>query len=156
MSSTKELVTGAAAVAVVYGLYKLFAPSRDEREAARFPDLWELNEPRALQIAAHKGLVSIDEVQRVAATGGSERIAQAIAQLLDAPANWYAWDDDERAVIAAVMRPTYAEQLLFASTWTATVGGTVGGFILGFMSPRDEDDARYLATIVRHVERLRP
>lgn len=155
MSSTKEIVTGAAAVAVIYGLYKLFAPSRDEREAARFPDLWELNEPRALQIAATKGLVSIDDVQQVNVARGAA-IAQAIAQLIDAPANWYAWDDDERAVIAAVMRPTYAEQLLFASTWTATVGGTVGGFILGFMSPRDEDDARYLATIVRHVERLRP
>ena len=155
MSSTKEIVTGAAAVAVIYGLYKLFAPSRDERDAARFPDLWELNEPRALQIAATNGLVSINDVQQVNVARGAA-IAQAIAQLIDAPANWYAWDDDERAVIAAVMRPTYAEQLLFASTWTATVGGTVGGFILGFMSPRDEDDARYLATIVRHVERLRP
>lgn len=154
--NTREVVAVGAGAAVLYGLARMFAPSRDVYEAKRFRDIWELNTPTAFLDAFNDGRITAQDIQRLQSSGAAERIGEAVDVLEDAPANWYAWDDDEKAVIRSMMLPNYAEQLLFTSTWAQSMGGTPAAFVLGFMSPEDEDDAAYLAAIVRHVERLRP
>lgn len=132
----------------------LYRTSTD-RAAARFGNLWELQDPGAMQRAAGSGLVYPSEVQHVIDTGAVPSINAAIDRLLDAPADWSHWDEEAQAV-GAVMRATYPETLLFASMFQQRVGVAPGVFMLQFMDPEGWfGDQQLLAAVVRHVERQR-
>lgn len=143
---------GAAVLGAVLlgGILYMVSDSKEEREAAAFPDLWELMSPNALTEALRNGAVRQADVQYVISSGRAVHIRTAIALLVNAPG---ILDDSERAVLGAVMRPTYPELLLFNSMFNAQEQMSPGAFILGFMNA-DSDEASF-AAIVRYVLDLR-
>lgn len=140
-----------AASAAVVGLVIYAASDSDEEDQAEtFGEVWELMDPNALTVAMQRGLVYPSEVQHVIDSGRVENVSAAVLLLQGAPG---AFNDSERDTLAACMRPTYPELLLFAATFTVEEGLSPGAFILDYMDP--EDDTPTMAAIVRHVKKLR-
>lgn len=129
--------------------------SRTQRASSRFVDLWELQDPGAMQRAQALGLVHPSEVEAIISAGRVPAIAGAIQRLLDAPADWSHWDKEAQAV-GAVMRPTYPETLLFVTMFYQQAAMPVGVFMLDFMDPEGIfGDQVLLARTVRHIEQQR-
>jgi len=122
---------------------------KEEQQAARFLDVWELMEPDALMIANRERLVYPYEIQRLAPR----------VPIVDNMVRWLGEDaagtlnDREDLALAACMRPTYAELLLFTQRFVQAYALSPGAYMLTFMDP--DNDASVLAAIVRHVDNLR-
>lgn len=153
----RDVIYVAIAAALLFVAVMMFrkdepsAEDQEESDANRFRDLWEVWDASPSLTASRKGLVTPSQMQQAAQN--ARQIGLAIHALANAPANWYAWDDNEREAVGAVMRATYPEQLLFGDLFKVTKGTTVGAFLRSFMSP--SSDAEWLGAIVRHVEKLR-
>lgn len=146
----KDYALIAVGGAALLGAMWLFGDDEDEVAAGDFRDLWELMDPGALNEALTTGAVRQADVQRVIDSGRAVNIRAAIQLLVDAPG---VVDDNERGVIAACMRPSYPELLLFTAMFNDTELMSPGAFILTFMDPDGDTDA--LAQITRHVVALR-
>lgn len=142
------LLGGAALV----GLGVLWLASDDEEDvlAARFPDLWELQDPNALRVAGQRGLVYPYEIAAFATNGRTPVVQRMVTWLEEAKG---LVNDREELVLAACMRPTYAELVYFTELFVQRWGLSPGAWISTFMTPGS--DASTLSAIVAHVERLR-
>jgi len=141
----------AGGVLVGLGVLYLVSDSKEELLANEWPNLWELQDPDALSVATRRGLVYPSEVQRVI-DGGRIPVLVNLIRWLGEDAQG-TLNDREDLVMAACMRPTYAELLLFTGMFSERYAISPGAYISTFMDPGS--DAAPLAAIVAHVYRLR-
>lgn len=154
----KSLVQWAVGLGIIVLLFRLLKRDPETLAAEEVGKLWELK-AGALKRAADEGLLLPYQIEELARNpvllAGMAVDADA---LYNAPANWYAWDDDERRAVASVlMRTTFPELVFFTNYFAERYRIPVDAHLLSFMSPSGLlGDAPELAAIVQHVKQLRP
>lgn len=154
------IIYAAIGIVALLLISQMFGDSADQKKAARISDpldIWELSRPDAAAEAIRRGLLSYSTLASIPQDAFA-RMGEDILKLYDAPANWYAWGDDERAAVAAIVgRNSYEEMVIFNDLFASTYGPPVAQFLLTFMDYTGwTNDAAELALIVDRVLALRP